>query len=176
MWKIQKTKKDKKDIFFMLWLGMFTACIASAEPVVIRDYGGRDSGVPGKQELIRLAQQQKATKQMFDENLRYPIQSGLRPGYLNVPKKLREPVKGAQPFFVVGNDDFSRDWITKNKMYLLKIGAQGLVTNIDSKRLFLELKAFADPLPLVAVPVDEIAEILQFSVYPVLVTGEEIAQ
>lgn len=150
--------------------------MANAEPIVIRDYGGRASGVPSKQVLIRLALQQTLQPQSLDNSARYPVQSRLRPGYLKVSRKLQTPVKDAQPFFIVGNDAFSRDWMEQNKAYLLKIRAQGVVTNIESKTLFVALEAFATPLPLVAVPVDDIAELLQFSVYPVLITGEEIAQ
>ena len=166
--------KTKKNIFFMLLLLMTS--IASAEPIVIRDYGGRDSGVPNKESMMQLARETPAKPQAFDDAARYPIRSSLRTGYLDQPQKLRNPVKGVQPFFIIGNDEFSRDWLEKNKHYLVKIGAQGLATNINNKSIFLELEKLAKPLPLVALPVDEIAQILAIQVYPVLVTGEEIAQ
>ncbi len=166
--------KTKKNIFFMLLILMGQA--VCAEPIVIRDYGGRDSGVPTKESMMQLAREMPAKPQAFDDTARYPIRSSLRPGYLDQPQKLRNPVKGVQPFFIISNDEFSRDWLEKNKHYLVKIGAQGLATNINNKSIFLELEKLAKPLPLVALPVDEIAQILTIEVYPVLVTGEEIAQ
>jgi integrating conjugative element protein (TIGR03765 family) len=165
-----ETLKIKKNIFFMLLFCAWTTGVTSAEPIVIRDYGGRDSGVATQ------APNNKVRPPAFGDEQRYPIHSKLRAGYLSQPQKLREPVKGAQPFFIVSNDGFSRDWLVKNKAYLLKIGAQGLATNLDNKIEFTQLKNLAKPLPLVAVPVDEIANILSVSVYPVLITGEEIAK
>jgi integrating conjugative element protein (TIGR03765 family) len=175
-----ETLKIKKNIFFMLLFCAWTTGVTSAEPIVIRDYGGRDSGVPTKETLQKTmatqAPNNKVRPPAFGDEQRYPIHSKLRAGYLSQPQKLREPVKGAQPFFIVSNDGFSRDWLVKNKAYLLKIGAQGLATNLDNKIEFTQLKNLAKPLPLVAVPVDEIANILSVSVYPVLITGEEIAK
>jgi integrating conjugative element protein (TIGR03765 family) len=168
------TKKNKKILFLVLVNVM--SHVASAEPVVIRDYGGRDSGVPTLESMMEKNQQVPLKQQAFDEAARYPIRSMMRPGYLDQPQPLRTPQTGAQPFFMIGNDAFSRDWLDKNKAYLVKIGAQGLATNINSIAIFVELEKLADPLPLVAVPVDEIAETLNLQVYPVLVTGEEIAQ
>ena len=97
-------------------------------------------------------------------------------GYLPAPIKFATPVKGGKPFFVVGNDEMSTAWIEKNKSYLLKIGAQGFATNLANKDIFLRLSALASPLPLTAMPLDEFEKVLHFSVYPVLVTSEEIAQ
>ena len=173
---MKEISKTKKTLFLMLWFCLFAAGIARGEPLVIRDYGGRDSGVPKKNSITKLAQQYSVKPHLIYNAERYPIRSSLHPGYVNKPQALREPVKGAQPFFIIGNDDFSRDWLTKNKTYLQKIGAQGLATNIDSNGIFATLEKLAAPLSLVAVPVDEIATILHLSVYPVLVTGEEIAQ
>lgn len=173
---MEEISKTKKTLFLILWLCLFTTDLARGEPLVIRDYGGRDSGVPNKNSITKLAQQYSAKPHVIDKAERYPIRSSLHPGYVNKPQALREPVKGVQPFFIIGNDDFSRDWLIKNKTYLQKIGAQGLATNIDSNSIFATLEQLAAPLPLVAVPVDEIATILHLSVYPVLVTGEEIAQ
>jgi integrating conjugative element protein (TIGR03765 family) len=173
---MEDISKAKKILFFILWLCLFTTGLARGEPLVIRDYGGRDSGVPNKNSIAKLAQQYSVKPHVIDKATRYPIRSSLHPGYINRPQALREPIKGVQPFFIIGNDDFSRDWLTKNKTYLQKIGAQGLATNIDSNSIFATLEQLAAPLPLVAVPVDEIATILHLSVYPVLVTGEEIAQ
>jgi len=168
--------KTKKIIFLMFLICWFSEGIASAEPLVIRDYGGRDSGVPSMVEQEKKAQHEKYSTQPFDDAARYPIVSVLRPGYLDKSQALPNPVKGAKPFFIVGNDVFSRDWLEKNKAYLQKLGAQGLATNIDTQNTFKQLEVMARPLPLVAVPIDELVTVLHLSVYPVLVTGEEIAQ
>ncbi|GGY79124.1 hypothetical protein GCM10011613_24900 [Cellvibrio zantedeschiae] len=161
-----------KRILIAVFVIQAAACMA--EPVVISDYGGHPSGVPVKPQKGDTFRYLKPVP--LDERARYPMRSKLQPGYLDEPQKLSQPIKGAQPFFVISVDAFSRDWVEKNRKYLQKIGAQGLATNIASKSEFDSLASFVKPLPLVAVPMDEIAEILHFNVYPVLVTGEEVAQ
>lgn len=145
-----------------------------AEPIVISDYGGRASGVPHK-DMVKKIQGQMPARSVGVLKV-FPVVSALRPGYIDEPIPLQVPQPKAEPFFIVGNDEFSRDWIEKNKAYLLEIKAQGLATNIQSESVFKELKAWAHPLDIVAIPVDEIAQVLNINVYPVLITGEEIAQ
>lgn len=152
-------------------------CVAQqslAEPVVIADYGGRASGVPNKSMLSSLEKPIQRPPVGILKN--YPVRSSLRPGYLNEAIPLETPQPKAKPFFIVSNDEFSRDWIDKNKEYLLEIHAQGLATNINNEAELNDLKQWAAPLAVMAIPVDEIAEVLNIQVYPVLVTGKEIAQ
>lgn len=150
------------------------SAIAHAEPLVISDYGGRASGVPN-QVMVKKTQGNMPQRSVGVLKV-YPVLSALHPGYINEPIPLKVPQPKAQPFFIVGNDEFSRDWIEKNKDYLLEIKAQGLATNIQNESILMSLKSWAHPLDIVAIPVDEIAQILNIPVYPVLITGEEIAQ
>lgn len=162
---------------FLAAIGMPVLIVSAwchAEPIVISDYGGRASGVPN-QEMVRKIQGQMPQRSVGVLKV-YPVLSGMRPGYIDEPIPLQVPQPKAKPFFIVGNDEFSRDWIEKNKEYLLEIRAQGLATNIESEAVLKDLQAWAHPLDVIAIPVDEIAEVLNINVYPVLITGEEIAQ
>src|SRR3954471_10597378 len=93
LFNMKEISKTKKTLFLMLWLCLFTADIARGEPLVIRDYGGRDSGVPNKNSITKLAQQYSVKPHVIDKAERYPLRSGLHPGYVNKPQALREPVK-----------------------------------------------------------------------------------
>lgn len=149
--------------------------ICHAKPIAISDYGGRASGVPDI-ELIKNTTQITAQRPSVGVLKKFPVLSDMRPGYLNAPIALQTPQPRAEPFFIIGDDEFSRDWIKKNKTYLLEITAQGLATNIQNESILNELKAWVHPLDIIAIPVDDIAQALNINVYPVLITGEEIAQ
>lgn len=147
----------------------------NAEPIVIKDYGGRVSGVPDI-ELIKRTTTVNAQRPSVGVLKNFPVRSELSPGYLDTPITLQTPQPMAEPFFIIGDDEFSRDWIKKNKAYLVEINAQGLATNIDSEAVLKELKAWVHPLDIIAIPIDDIAQALNINVYPVLITGKEIAQ
>lgn len=147
-----------------------------AEPIVIRDYGGQASGVPDKTKIAQSVAKMPLMPASQIVPQAFPLKSSLKPGFLEKPKKLDVKRLNRNPFFIVGNDDRSRDWIAENKAYLTKIQAKGLVANIANESEFTSLATFAEPLKLIAIPVDEIAQSLGLRVYPVLITNEEIAQ
>lgn len=155
---------------------LFMSVGVFAEPTVIRDYGGKSSGVPDK---AKIAQSVAKMPLMTPNQVlpkAFPLTSSLKPGLLQASKKLGVKSLMRSPFFIVGNDDLSREWIAENKAYLAKIHAEGVVTNIASEQEFNALATFAKPLKLIAIPINEIAQSLGLRVYPVLITNEEIAQ
>lgn len=147
-----------------------------AEPIVIRDYGGKPSGVPDKEKIENSVMQQSIKPLNKAPSVRFPLRSSMHPGVLTTPKRFENKLLNRNPFFVVGNDEQSRDWIDVNKSYLAKINAKGFVTNISSESEYRSLEAFAKPLTLSAIPLDELVQSLGLRVYPVLITNEEIAQ
>jgi integrating conjugative element protein (TIGR03765 family) len=82
----------------------------------------------------------------------------------------------ARPFFLVGVDPVSREWLVTNRDELLHMGAVGMLVHaetIDDLRVLAEL---ANGLPILPAPATDIAAALGLSHYPVLISREGIAQ
>jgi integrating conjugative element protein (TIGR03765 family) len=152
------------------------AANAFAEPLVIRDYGGKPSGVPDKAAITNSVMGQPLKSPGKTTSARFPLKSSMRSGVLAATRRFENKLLNRNPIFVVGNDERSRDWISDNKSYLSKINARGFVTNITSENEYRSLQDFAKPLSLSAIPLDELAQSLELRVYPVLITSEEMAQ
>jgi integrating conjugative element protein (TIGR03765 family) len=103
-----------------------------------------------------------------------PIRSpGLTVGKV-VPRSVER--RFARPFFLVGSDRVSRDWLAKNRAELVRIGAVGVLVQaetVDDLRVIAEL---ANRLPILPAPATDIAAALELSHYPVLITSAGIAQ
>ncbi|MDY6216095.1 integrating conjugative element protein [Actinobacillus porcinus] len=83
---------------------------------------------------------------------------------------------GIQPFFLVGYDDVSMDWLNANRDKLIKLQATGLVINVKTEA---ELQALRDILPeltFMPAPADSLSERLGIQHYPLLLTSEGIYQ
>lgn len=154
---------------------MLIACsqCIDAAPIVIKDYGGRDSGVPSEEEVLRAYQQNAQPAPPIDFNP-FPIRSKIGPGVLQKPLKLRVPIE--KPLFFIGNDPRSRDWVSKNKQYLLSIGATGYATNLQSESELTDIQGLAHPLGIAPMPIDAAAELFGIPVYPVLIFNESAKQ
>lgn len=160
----------------LLAMLIFISVYATGEPLVIRDYGGNPSGVPDKAKITSSLMGQSIKPVDSVPATRFPLKSSLRSGVLDTPKRFENKLLNRNPFFIVGNDERSREWIDSNKAYLAKIGAKGFVANIASEADFKSLESFAKPLRLSVIPLDEVVQSLELRVYPVLITNEEIAQ
>lgn len=79
------------------------------------------------------------------------------------------------PFFVVGDDAISKDWLVKNAGFLKEQGALGFVTNIESEARFKEIAALVD-VSLLPVNVDVFTEALGVNHYPFFTDGKELWQ
>lgn len=167
---------------FSLCTGL-ALCLASsaalAQLTVIKDYGDtRPSGVPTFEEVERLAKEMKVDVSEIGAMSPYsfPIESqNVRFGEL--PQPYKHGKKGLIPFFIVGADLDSKQWMQDNKDFLLKHGIRrGLVTNVRNAAALKEMTDAAHPLMLYAMNVDEVAQVLNFNVYPIVVMEEEIAQ
>ncbi len=82
----------------------------------------------------------------------------------------------AQPFFIIGCDGRSKQWLIQFKDRLSQIGAVGLVVEADSLADFLALSEVAQGLRLSQVPASQLTKQLGISHYPVLVTASRIEQ
>jgi len=150
-----------------------------SEPTVIRDYGDtRPTGIPAAEDIIRLANEMNVQPEDITDFSPYsfPIESEfMEPGVLG--KAFLHQKKGIIPFFVVGADRDSRQWLIDNKDFLVENDIyRGLVTNIPDAAHFKLITEAAKPLQLYAMNADDIAHTFQVFVYPIVITQEEIAQ
>ena len=148
--------------------------LTALPPVVIHDAGGvslapylmNDPTEPDPE-----AQRPRpTTRGPMLELSTYPVASQRgAPGRL-----LRNPTRGrlkggpGQPFFIVGDDALSQEWLRINAEHLRKLGAYGIVTSVHSAQ---RLRFMVDTLqiPLAPINADSLFEALGFAVWPVLV-------
>ena len=103
-----------------------------------------------------------------------PIRSpGLTPGRVE-PQDIKRPF--ARPFFLIGSDDFSREWFTTHRDRLAEIGAVGMLVEAQTLDDLRAIAAIADGLPILPASASDIAEALGLSHYPVLITKDGIEQ
>lgn len=157
-------------------LGLIAYPNIHAEPEVLADYGGRETGLKSPQEQIRELANRMPVPQAPAENgllQRFPIESDLSVGVIE-NRQHDKPV--SRPFFIVGYDEHSARWLGTNLNYLQEINALGLVTNVRSASELARLQQYAGTIELQAMPVESIAEQFDVDSYPVLITTEEITQ
>ncbi len=104
---------------------------------------------------------------------RFPIESDLSVGVIET-RQHDKPV--SRPFFILGYDEHSAQWLETNLNHLQEINALGLVTNVRSAAELARLQQYAGTIELQAIPVESIAEQFDVDSYPVLITTEEITQ
>ena len=79
-----------------------------------------------------------------------------------------------QPFFIVGCDEASLEWVEVNRARLLEINAFGLVIDAPGVEAYERLEQAAEGLVIRPVVGDLIAEHLGITHYPALVTADGI--
>ena len=103
-----------------------------------------------------------------------PIQSpGLMPGRVE-PRAVQRPF--ARPFFLIGADSFSREWLTAHRTRLAEIGAVGMLVEAETLDDLRAIAAIAEGLPILPASASDIAAALGLSHYPVLITKDGIEQ
>ncbi|HCF5435875.1 integrating conjugative element protein [Pseudomonas putida] len=110
----------------------------------------------------------------FSEADMLPVRSTrLSPG--EVPRRTIE-APGLPPFFIVGDDAHSHDWLRQRAAHLRELGAMGLVVNVNSTSGLAALRALAPDLTLAPTPGDDLAARLGLHHYPALITATGIEQ
>ena len=103
-----------------------------------------------------------------------PIRSpGLTPGEVE-PRPFDQ--RFARPFFFVGADLLSREWLVTNRDELLRMGAVGMLVQAETIEDLRVLTELANGLPILPAPATDIAAALGLSHYPVLISREGIGQ
>ena len=168
------------------WLGiLMTSSLASATLTVIYDSGQTQPLAPFLEVFDEGDNQDKGPQispsspgtlalGAADLEQLLPIHSkGLTPGRVE-PRTLQQPL--ARPFFLIGSDPFSREWLATYRGRLIEIGAVGMLVEaatLDDLRAIAEI---AQGLPILPASANDIAEALDLVHYPVLITRDSIEQ
>jgi len=167
-----------------LWImlfAVFAPALAAAELTVIYDSGDTRPLAPYLEvfetqgtEPARTPSPEPPDLGVADLKRLLPIRSpGLTPGPVD-RQAVSRPF--TRPFFLIGSDPLSRDWLTTHRDRLAEIGAVGMLVQaetVDDLRAIAEL---ADGLPILPASASDIARALGLSHYPVLVTKHGLEQ
>lgn len=167
-----------KKIIYAIFLILAVTTSVQAQLIVVEDMGGTSAlpyyeaiGITPEKPIPNASTRPVAR---VDESFSLPIHSSrLSPGLIE-PRRMETP--GLMPFFLVGADELSRRWLKERGEVLRELGAFGLVVEVASMDELEELRQLAPGLVLSPVPGDDLAERLQLSSYPVLITSTGIDQ
>ena len=103
-----------------------------------------------------------------------PIHSpGLTPGPVQ-PRIHDRPFM--RPFFLIGSDALSRQWLLEHRDRLKEIGAVGMLVQADTRDDLRTIAGLASGLSIMPASANDIAKALGISNYPVLITSHGIEQ
>ena len=109
-----------------------------------------------------------------DIQMLLPIRShGLSPGPVQ-SRAHNRPF--ARPFFLIGSDPRSRQWLVNHRERLKAIGAVGMLVQVDSLEDLQATASLSGGLPIMPASAADITNVLGISHYPVLVTSQGIEQ
>jgi len=110
----------------------------------------------------------------YDEAALLPIRS---PSLLPGPVEPRvNNLPGITSLFLIGDDPRSHAWLQQRLPELQRLGAAGLVVNVESATALQALRNRAPGLSLTPVPGDDLGQRLGLNRYPVLITATAIEQ
>jgi integrating conjugative element protein (TIGR03765 family) len=82
----------------------------------------------------------------------------------------------ARPFFLIGSDQYSRQWLIKHRERLGEIGAVGMLVQAETINDLQAIARLARGLPIMPGSGADIAKALGVLHYPVLITSQGIEQ
>lgn len=153
---------------------LVAVCIHAA-PEVIADFGGRPTGMTTPAEYLEsqgmnVMPQAPAIPPALD---RFPMESSLEVGVVETRGHHQSVL---MPFFIMGADQASIEWLLANASVLQAMKATGMVTNIDSWKTLQRIRELVPDLMLESIPLDTVIPLFGLTHYPVLITREEITQ
>ena len=164
----------------ILVLGFLLApALAQASPIVIYD-SGRTQPIAPFLEVFGVAggfPRQGSTPPPLgaaDPQSWLPIQSpGLTPG--PVPARAQNR-PFSRPFFLIGSDQRSRQWLQAHRDRLKALGAVGMLVQAETLDDLHVIAELAKGLPILPASGSDIANALGLSHYPVLISAQGIEQ
>jgi len=156
---------------------MFTGFAVSAQPAVIFDQGPTRPVSDYLEPLPTMtAPAPKAPSKLAVPSPAYPVRTaGLSPGPVE-SRSVRLPQLAAAPFFLVGSDAFSRQWLARQAGRLAAMGAVGFLVEAGSEADWQAARQLAPGVPITVLNAAELAKSLGLSHYPVLVSSGQVAQ
>ena len=106
----------------------------------------------------------------------YPVDTpSLNPGPVE-PRRVQLPQLASAPFFLIGNDPLSRDWLAHYSVRLATLGAVGFLVKAESDAELQSVRQLAPGIPITPLDGTQLAKTLGLTHYPVLVTAGLIEQ
>ena len=165
-----------KQILSLLALTVTLPLAAQAASLTVVEDRGGVSALPYYQSLNPepVQAQRQAPLPEPAQALGFPVRSQrLTPGTVQ-GRALNAP--GLQPFFLIGDDDLSRQWLASRGETLQRLGAAGLAVNLASAEPLAALRILAPGLAISPVVGDDLAARLGIAHYPVLITPTALEQ
>ncbi|MDR6231169.1 integrating conjugative element protein (TIGR03765 family) [Pseudomonas sp. SORGH_AS199] len=165
-----------KQILSLLILTMTLPQAAQAASLTVVEDRGGVSALPYYQSLNPepVQAQRQAPLPQPAQALGFPVRSQrLTPGKVQ-GRALNAP--GLQPFFLIGDDDLSRQWLASRGETLQRLGAGGLAVNVASAQRLAAIRSWAPGLAISPVVGDDLAARLGLNHYPVLITPTALEQ
>ncbi|MFS2159672.1 integrating conjugative element protein [Pseudomonas sp. Pseusp122] len=158
-------------------MGMTTLPLYASPLIVVDDRGG-DSALPYYRELNPQPSAPVTTSPIGKLDVSraqgLPVSSTrLSPGLVQ-GRVINAP--GLTPFFLVGDDEQSRLWLTQHADALRQMQAMGLVVNVTSSQRLAVIQSWITGVRIAPTPGDDLAQRLGLEHYPVLITATAIEQ
>ncbi|MGY6564181.1 integrating conjugative element protein [Billgrantia desiderata] len=148
---------------------------------VVADHGGEPAkpyyvaiGMSGVEEHEGYVPGPGYLAQITERDMLPVISERLTPGRVE-PRVLDLPAS-MTPFFLIGDDDVSWQWIEQRRDMLLEQRAVGLVVNVSSIESLEQLRAHSGGIELRPVSGDDLAGRIGIAHYPVLITPQGLHQ
>jgi integrating conjugative element protein (TIGR03765 family) len=169
-----KTLNQALKITAFMWL--FLSIGASAEPIVIKDYGkAKPIGWVVKGQRTLAASPRDPVKDLLTS--RWPLNTSLSIGKVKqkaLPKNMEGKLQ--TPIFIIGSDQTSQKWLNNKKPSLLAMEAKGILVESPSEHHYRQIVALAKPLTIEVMAIDDIAYELGLKHYPAIISNKGISQ
>jgi integrating conjugative element protein (TIGR03765 family) len=105
----------------------------------------------------------------------FPVRTpSMRPGALQQNQALKLQSWLPTPVFLVGTDDYSKQWMVRNRDFLARQKAAGIVIDADNLAAFRSIQQVGQGLPMAPSSAEDLARRLRLSVYPVLIRADGV--
>jgi integrating conjugative element protein (TIGR03765 family) len=157
--------------------------VARAELEVIYDSGDTQPLAPFLEVFAEMPTPRTAVRSgnnlgAADATRLLPIRSpGLTPGVVaRRTVKRSDPSSLPRPFFLIGSDLRSREWLATHRDRLEKLGAVGMLVQAESVEDLEAMARIAEGLPILPASATDIARALGLEHFPVLVSRRGVEQ
>jgi integrating conjugative element protein (TIGR03765 family) len=151
---------------------LLISSLAIAKPEVIADFGGKPTGIPDIEKILRSQPVGKPSKlaPVMDP---FPIESNMRVGKVAAFEH-GKPVN--KPFAIIGADSQSLRWLSINQAYFVEERTTVYITNVRSLDEFNNIKGLFPGVMFAPVNPDDLAELFGVDFYPVFINKTSVQQ